>query len=103
MEIAGPSIGQSAENDFDDQESRGSDREWEARRGRSTEACLDTVALGLYLVHSQPVKEPPMVAPLAPGATMPAVFAKDLEGNDVDIVASVAGNWAIIQFYRGDW
>ncbi|MFT4596081.1 MAG: hypothetical protein ACI9TF_000320 [Paracrocinitomix sp.] len=45
----------------------------------------------------------PMVAPLAPGATMPAVFAKDLEGNDVDIVASVAGNWAIIQFYRGDW
>ena len=44
-----------------------------------------------------------MVAPLASGATMPAVLAKDLEGNEVDIVASVAGNWAVVQFYRGDW
>ena len=44
-----------------------------------------------------------MVAPLAPGATMPPVFAKDLEGNEVDIVASVAGHWALVQFYRGDW
>ena len=44
-----------------------------------------------------------MTAPLAAGTPMPAVTAKDLEGNEVDIVASVAGHWAVVQFYRGDW
>lgn len=44
-----------------------------------------------------------MTAPLATGAPMPPVMAKDLDGNEVDIVASVAGNWAVVQFYRGDW
>jgi len=44
-----------------------------------------------------------MVAPLASGETMPAVFAKDLEGNEVDIVASVAGHFAVVQLYRGHW
>ena len=34
---------------------------------------------------------------------MPPVFAKDLDGNEVDIVASVASHWAVVQFYRGHW
>lgn len=44
-----------------------------------------------------------MVAPLASGSVMPPVFAKDSEGNEVDIVASVAGHFAVVQFYRGHW
>ena len=44
-----------------------------------------------------------MTKPLATGDAMPAVFGKDADGNEVDIVGSVAGNWAIVQFYRGDW
>ena len=44
-----------------------------------------------------------MVSPLATGETMPSVFAKDLEGNEVDIVDSVAGHWSVVQFYRGHW
>lgn len=44
-----------------------------------------------------------MTAPLPSGAAMPSIMAKDLEGNEVDIVASVAGHWAVVQFYRGDW
>lgn len=40
---------------------------------------------------------------LLTGDTMPALPAKDIDGNPVDITASVAGNWALIQFYRGDW
>ncbi len=30
-------------------------------------------------------------------------MAKDLDGNEVDMTASVAGNWAVIMYYRGDW
>ncbi len=30
-------------------------------------------------------------------------MAKNLAGDEVDITASVAGNWAVIMFYRGDW
>jgi hypothetical protein len=44
-----------------------------------------------------------MVAPLTPGSVMPPIHAKDLEGNDVDITATVAGKWAMIQLYRGHW
>ena len=44
-----------------------------------------------------------MTAPLAAGATMPALNAVDLEGNDVDITASVAGSWAAVLLYRGHW
>lgn len=44
-----------------------------------------------------------MTAPLAAGMTMPALFGKDLDGNEVDITASVAGHWAVVQFYRGHW
>ena len=44
-----------------------------------------------------------MATPLATGDVMPPVFAKDADGNEVDIVASVKGSWAVIQFYRGDW
>ena len=37
------------------------------------------------------------------GDAMPSLAAKDLDGNAVDITESVAGSWALIQFYRGDW
>jgi len=40
---------------------------------------------------------------LVTGDTMPALFGKDADGNQVDMVASVAGSWAMLQFYRGDW
>lgn len=40
---------------------------------------------------------------LAPGDQMPAISGKDAEGNEVDIVASVAGHFAFVQFYRGHW
>lgn len=40
---------------------------------------------------------------LVGGDTMPPIMAKDLDGNDVDMVATVAGHWAVVQFYRGDW
>lgn len=46
-----------------------------------------------------------MTAPtsLSPGTAFPSIVAKDLDGNDVDMAASVAGSWAVVQFYRGDW
>ena len=44
-----------------------------------------------------------MTAPLATGEVLPAIHAKDLEGNDVDITASLAGRWAVIILYRGHW
>ena len=40
---------------------------------------------------------------LRPGDVMPSVLGKDADGNEVDLVASVAGHWAVVQFYRGDW
>lgn len=43
-----------------------------------------------------------MTEPLA-GGPLPPLMAKDLDGNTVDITASVAGHWALVQFYRGDW
>ncbi len=44
-----------------------------------------------------------MTAPLPAGTAFPSVNAKDLDGAVVDIGASVAGSWAVVQFYRGDW
>lgn len=44
-----------------------------------------------------------MTTPLAPGSAFPSIVAKDHDGNDVDIGDSVAGSWAVVQFYRGDW
>ena len=44
-----------------------------------------------------------MTSPLTPGTPFPSIVAKDLDGNDVDMGASVAGSWAVVQFYRGDW
>jgi len=44
-----------------------------------------------------------MTNPLEAGAAFPSVVGKDLDGNDVDMGASVAGSWAVVQFYRGDW
>lgn len=44
-----------------------------------------------------------MTEQLVTGSVMPAIMGKDLEGNDVDLTASVAGQWAAILLYRGDW
>ena len=44
-----------------------------------------------------------MSSPLENGAKFPSINAKDLDGNEVDITASVTGHWAAILFYRGDW
>lgn len=44
-----------------------------------------------------------MTSPLHPGAVMPPIHGKDAAGHDVDLVASVAGKWAVIQLYRGHW
>ncbi len=40
---------------------------------------------------------------LVTGDALPPLLAKDLDGNEVDLTASVAGSWAVIMFYRGDW
>lgn len=44
-----------------------------------------------------------MADQLVPGDVMPALFGKDAEGNEVDMVASVAGKWAVLQLFRGHW
>lgn len=43
------------------------------------------------------------MALLDTGDTLPPLLAKDLDGNGIDITATVAGNWAVVMFYRGDW
>jgi peroxiredoxin len=40
---------------------------------------------------------------LVTGDTLPPLMGTDSDGNVVDMTASVAGNWAVIMFYRGDW
>ena len=37
------------------------------------------------------------------GTKLPAIQGVDHEGNAGDMVASVAGHWAVILLYRGDW
>lgn len=44
-----------------------------------------------------------MAEHLVTGDQLPSLYGTDLEGNQVDITASVAGRWAVILFYRGDW
>jgi peroxiredoxin len=44
-----------------------------------------------------------MTAQLKTGDRLPPLMAKSLDGEDVDMTARVAGNWAVILFYRGDW
>ena len=44
-----------------------------------------------------------MTTKLVPGDLMPAIAAKDLDGNQVNMIDSVAGHWAVVQFYRGHW
>ena len=44
-----------------------------------------------------------MTTQLATGDTLPTLEATDLDGNAVDLTASVAGRWAVVLFYRGDW
>lgn len=45
----------------------------------------------------------PMTQQLVSGDKLPPIEAKNLDGETVDITASVAGNWAVIILYRGDW
>lgn len=40
---------------------------------------------------------------LSPVTDCPSLSGTDLEGNEVDVTASVAGRWAVVLFYRGDW
>ncbi len=40
---------------------------------------------------------------LVTGDRLPSLYGTDMEGNEVDITASVAGRWAVVLFYRGDW
>lgn len=44
-----------------------------------------------------------MTTQLVTGDSLPPIQAKDLDGNIVDITASVAGHWAAILLYRGHW
>ena len=44
-----------------------------------------------------------MTQQLVGGDKLPPIEATDLDGNPVDITASVAGHWAAILLYRGDW
>ena len=44
-----------------------------------------------------------MTQRLENGQAFPAILAKDLDGNEVDITTTVAGSWAAVIFYRGHW
>jgi len=44
-----------------------------------------------------------MTAQLVPGDAMPAIMAADADGQVVNMIDAVAGKWAVVQFYRGDW
>ena len=50
-----------------------------------------------------PLPSQAMTKQLVGGDKLPPIHATDLDGNPVDITASVAGNWAAILLYRGDW
>lgn len=62
----------------------------------------------LYASHTRRARELVayafgMAEHLVTGDRLPALNGTDLEGNEVDITASVAGSWAVVLFYRGDW
>jgi hypothetical protein len=40
---------------------------------------------------------------LANGDSLPAIVAKNLEGDDVTIGELTADSWAVVLFYRGHW
>ena len=44
-----------------------------------------------------------MPQPLENGDRLPAILAKDLEGNEVDITATLEGAWSALLLYRGHW
>jgi len=44
-----------------------------------------------------------MAEHLVTGDRLPSLRGTNLEGSEVDITASVAGRWAVVLFYRGDW
>ena len=50
-----------------------------------------------------PLPSQAMAQLLVGGDKLPPLEATDLDGNPVDITASVAGHWAAILLYRGDW
>jgi hypothetical protein len=55
---------------------------------------------GLAIVWPYAVE---MAEHLVTGDRLPPLYGTDLEGNEVDVTASVAGRWAVVLFYRGDW
>ncbi len=40
---------------------------------------------------------------LQTGDTMPSIMGRTHDGEPIDLTASVAGHWAAILLYRGDW
>ena len=40
---------------------------------------------------------------LANGSPLPAIQAKDLDGNDVALADLTSGSWSVVIFYRGHW
>lgn len=37
------------------------------------------------------------------GDRLPAIAAKDLDGNSLNVAEQVAGSWGVVLFYRGHW
>ena len=44
-----------------------------------------------------------MTQPLGAAATMLPLGALDIDGNPVDVTASVAGHWAALLLFGGHW
>jgi hypothetical protein len=40
---------------------------------------------------------------LANGSTLPSIWAKTREGDDIDIAVLTAGTWSVVLLYRGHW
>ena len=37
------------------------------------------------------------------GTPLPAISARDLDGNEVALSDATAGSWSVVIFYRGHW
>lgn len=40
---------------------------------------------------------------LANGSKLPPIWAKTLDGDDIDIAVLTAGTWSVVLLYRGHW
>jgi hypothetical protein len=46
---------------------------------------------------------PAAVQPLAPGASVPSVRVRTVDGAPVDLATAIRGHGALLVFYRGGW